>query len=139
MISCCDHQRLCLTMAASFLTPIYTSSGKRQLISDHIKGPLVAVFRLPLMKALDRSVETLGLCIATSSVTFNNNNNFYFNTMVIKALPLMGSFIKSVNQSSIKLCLQEQFLCLISQRSAGEPLLVCKKLGRERRPVVSQK
>ena len=43
------HQRLC------FL------SEKRQLISDHIKGPLVAAFRSPLMKALDRSVETLGL------------------------------------------------------------------------------
>ena len=35
--------------------------GKRPLISDHIKGPLVAAFRSPLMKALDRSVETLGL------------------------------------------------------------------------------
>ena len=34
---------------------------KRLLISDHIKGPVVAVFRSPLMKALDRSVETLGL------------------------------------------------------------------------------
>ena len=28
---------------------------KRQLISDHIKGPLVAAFRSPLMKVLDRS------------------------------------------------------------------------------------
>ena len=55
---------------------------KRPLISDHIKGPLVAAFRSPLMKALDRSVETLGLWIVTSSVTF----------------------IKSANQSSIKLC-----------------------------------
>ena len=72
-----------VTMAAYFLTPIYTSSEKRQLISDRIKGPLVAAFRSPLMKALDRSVETLGLWIVTSSVTF----------------------IKSVNQSSIKLCL----------------------------------
>ena len=34
---------------------------KRQLISDRIKGPLVAAFRSPLMKALARSVETLGL------------------------------------------------------------------------------
>ena len=34
---------------------------KRPLISDHIKGPLVAAFRSLLMKALDRSVETLGL------------------------------------------------------------------------------
>ena len=47
--------------SACFLTPIYTSSEKRQLISDHIKGPLVAAFRSPLMKALERSVETLGL------------------------------------------------------------------------------
>ena len=70
-------------MAVCFLTPIYTSSEKRPPISDHIKGPLVAAFRSPLMKALDRSVETLGLWIVTSSVTF----------------------IKSTNQSSIKLCL----------------------------------
>ena len=27
----------------------------------NVKGPLVAAFRSPLMKALDRSVETLGL------------------------------------------------------------------------------
>ena len=47
------------------------------------KGPLVAAFRSPLMKALDRSVETLGLWIVTSSVTF----------------------IKSANQCSIKLCM----------------------------------
>ena len=70
-------------MAVCFLTPIYTSSEKRPLISDHIKGPLVAVFRSPLMKALGRSVETWGLWIVTSSVTF----------------------VKSANQSSIKLCL----------------------------------
>ena len=50
-----------MTMAVCFLTPIYTSSEKRPLISDHIKGLLVAAFRSPLMKALDRSVETLGL------------------------------------------------------------------------------
>ena len=48
-------------MAAYFQTPIFTSSEKRQLISDRIKGPLVAAFRSPLMKALDRSVEMLGL------------------------------------------------------------------------------
>ena len=41
--------------------PIYNLSEKRQLISDCIKGPLVAAFRSPLMKVLDRSVETLGL------------------------------------------------------------------------------
>ena len=76
-----------ITMAACFLTPIYTSSEKkRPLISDHIKGPLVAAFRSPLMKALDRSVETLGLWIVTSLVTF----------------------IKSANQCSIKLCLTFQ-------------------------------
>ena len=62
------------------------------LISDHIKGPLVAAFRSSLMKALDRSVETL----ETSSVTF----------------------IKSANQCSIKLCLKEildPFLCMKHQ------------------------
>ena len=48
-------------MTLYFLTPIYTSSEKRQLISDHIKGPLVAAFRSPLMTALDSGVETLGL------------------------------------------------------------------------------
>ena len=70
-------------IAANFLKPIYTSSEKRQLVSDRIKGPLVAAFRSPLKKELDRSVETLGLWIVTSSVTF----------------------IKSVNQSNIKPCL----------------------------------
>ena len=30
-------------------------------VTFHIKGPLVAAFRSPLMKALDRSVEMLGL------------------------------------------------------------------------------
>ena len=90
------HQRLCLEawhinsahaplLQVCFLTPIYTSSEKRPLISDNIKGPLVAAFGSPLMKALDRSVETLGLWIVTSSVTF----------------------IKYANQSSIKLCLNE--------------------------------
>ena len=72
-----------VTMAAYFLTPIYTSSEKRQLISDYIKGTLVAAFRSPPMKALERSVETLGLWIVTSAVTS----------------------IKSANQSSIKPCL----------------------------------
>ena len=49
-------------MAAYYLTPIYTSSGKRAaIISMHIKGPLVAAIRSPLMKEQDRSVETLGL------------------------------------------------------------------------------
>ena len=34
---------------------------KKKAASGHIKGPLVSAFRSPLMKALDRSVETLGL------------------------------------------------------------------------------
>ena len=34
---------------------------KKQKISDHIKRTLVAGFSSPLMKAIDRSVETLGL------------------------------------------------------------------------------
>ena len=38
----------------------------RQVISKKIKGPLVAAIRSPLMKALDGSVETLGLWIVTS-------------------------------------------------------------------------
>ena len=53
-----------MTMAVCFLTHFYTSSEKkkkRPLISDHIKGPLVTASRSPLMKALDRIVETLGL------------------------------------------------------------------------------
>ena len=50
-----------MIMATYFLTLIYTSSDKRQLISDLRKGPLAAAFRSPLRKALDRSVETLGL------------------------------------------------------------------------------
>ena len=33
----------------------------RSLVSERIKGHLVAAFRSPLMKALGRSVETLGL------------------------------------------------------------------------------
>ena len=33
----------------------------RQVISKKIKGPLVAAIRSPLMKAIDGSVETLGL------------------------------------------------------------------------------
>ena len=40
----------------------FTPRQKRgQPIREHIKGPLVAVIRSPLMKALDGSVETLGL------------------------------------------------------------------------------
>ena len=62
---------------------LYLVRKKGQLISEYVKGPIVAVIRSSLMKALDRSVETLGLWIVTSSVTF----------------------IKSANQCSIELCL----------------------------------
>ena len=66
------HQRLCLEAwhINSAHAPLNRDDGgllpdapseKRPLISYHIKGPLVAAFRSPLMKALDRSVETLGL------------------------------------------------------------------------------
>ena len=49
-------------MAAYFLSPIYTSlEEKGHLISERIKGTLVAALRSPLMKAPDRNVETLGL------------------------------------------------------------------------------
>ena len=64
-----------VTMVAYFLMPIYTLSEKKELISDHIKGPLVAGFRSPLMKALDKSVEMLGLWIVTSSVAFIKSVN----------------------------------------------------------------
>ena len=57
---------------------------KGQLISEQIEGHLVAAIRSFLMKALDRSVETLGLWIITSR---------------------LHSLIKSLNQSSIKPCL----------------------------------
>ena len=42
---------------ARILSPVVGNTDH----SDHIKGPLVAAFRSPLMRALDRSVETLGL------------------------------------------------------------------------------
>ena len=71
----CYHQRLCLEARHinSAHAPLnrddggllpdayFTSSEKRQLICYRIKGPLVAAFRSPLMKALDRIIETLGL------------------------------------------------------------------------------
>ena len=57
-------------MAAHYLTHIYTyfiflRQKKGQLISERVKGPLCATIRAPLMKALDGSVETLGLRIVT--------------------------------------------------------------------------
>ena len=42
------------------------------LTSEHIKGPLVATIRSPLVKALDRSVGTLGLWNVTSWLYFLN-------------------------------------------------------------------
>ena len=41
-----------------FIDPTFRKKAANKY---HIKGPLVAAFRSPLMKALDRSVETLGL------------------------------------------------------------------------------
>ena len=70
------HQRLCLEAwhTNSAHAPLIRDDGgllpdaylhfvrkKVQLISERIKGPLVAAVRSPLIKALDRSVETLGL------------------------------------------------------------------------------
>ena len=70
------HQRLCLEAwhINSARAPLNRDDGglypdaylhlvrkERHLISDHIKRPLVAAFRSPLMKALNRSFETLGL------------------------------------------------------------------------------
>ena len=71
----CYHQRLCLEAwhINSAHVPLNRDDGgllpdaylhlvrKRPLISDHIKGPLVAASRSPLMKAIDRSIEALGL------------------------------------------------------------------------------
>ena len=56
---------------------------KRQLISERVKGPLVAVFRSPLMKVLDNSDLNVSSMNCNFSVTL----------------------IKSLNQSSIKPCL----------------------------------
>ena len=71
-------------------------------MSDHIKGPVVAAFKSPLMKALDRGDEMLVLRIVTSSVTF----------------------IKSVNQSSIKPCLYVVELSLPDSRVTSRVFLV---------------
>ena len=75
------HQRLCLEAwhINSAYTPLNRDDGgllpnaylhlvkkKVQLISERIKGPIFAAFRSPLMKALDRSVETSCLWIVTS-------------------------------------------------------------------------
>ena len=57
---CSEVAAIVVTMAADFLTPIYTSSGKRLLISDCNKGPLVAAFRSPLMEVLDRKCRNIG-------------------------------------------------------------------------------
>ena len=80
----------CRRWLASWRLFTLRQKKKRQLIWDHIKGPLVAAFSSPLVKAPDRSVETLGLWIVTSWVTF----------------------IKSVNQSSIKPCLIVQLVAV---------------------------
>ena len=48
---------------------------KGRLLVIIIQGPLVVAFRSSLMKALDRSVETLGLWIVISSVTFIKSIN----------------------------------------------------------------
>ena len=47
----------------AYLTPRQKTG---QLIREHIKGTLAAAIRSPLIKALDRSVETWGLRIVTS-------------------------------------------------------------------------
>ena len=79
-------------MAAYYLTLINTSSEKGQLLSKHIKGPLVATIRSSLMKALDRSIETLGLWIVTSWLHLQN----------------------FLNQSSIKPCFDCPPGCLLN-------------------------
>ena len=79
-------------MAAYYLTLMNTSSEKGQLLSKHIKGPLVAAIRSSLMKALDRSIETLGLWIVTSWLHLKN----------------------FLNQSSIKPCFDCPPGCLLN-------------------------
>ena len=61
-----------MMMAAYFLTPIYTSSEKRQPIIDGIKGPLDAAFRSPLMKALD---STGGPSSSCEMIILRNNSH----------------------------------------------------------------
>ena len=76
------HQHLCLEAwhINSAHTPLNCDGGllpdnhftplqkKEQQISEHIKGLLVTVIRSPLINALNRSVETLGLWIVTSGL-----------------------------------------------------------------------
>ena len=93
----CDH--------GSLLPDAYLISlGKRQLNSDCVKGPLVVVFRSPLMKALDRSVKMLDLWIVTYLVTFT----------------------KSVNQSSIKPCLTEGFVSNYKPKETLQTKIILK-------------
>ena len=76
----CYHQHLCLeawhiNSAHALLNRddcgslpeayLHLVRKKGQLISEHVKGPLVPTIRSPLMKALDRGVETLGPWIVT--------------------------------------------------------------------------
>ena len=59
-----------VTVKLQSIEPIFRHSSivpsLRQVISEKIKGPLVSATRSPLMKALNGSVETLGLWIVTS-------------------------------------------------------------------------
>ena len=54
-----------VTVKLQSIDPIFRHSSLvpslRQVISEKIKGPVVSAIRSPLMKALDGSVETLGL------------------------------------------------------------------------------
>ena len=50
-----------MVMITAYLLFTPCQKKKGQLISEHVRGPLVAVIRSHLIKALDRSVETLGL------------------------------------------------------------------------------
>ena len=73
-------------LAAHYLTHIYTSLEKGQLISEHVKGPLDVTIRSPLMKALDRNVETLGLQIVTCQLL-----SVHFTVACLVAKPLNRS------------------------------------------------
>ena len=66
---------------------IFTPPQKKgQLISERVKGPLCAKIRSPLIKALDRSVETVDLWIVTSRLL-----SVHFTVMCLVAKPLNRS------------------------------------------------
>ena len=76
------------------------------LISEHMKGPLVATIRSPLVKALDRSVGTLGLWNVTSWLHFLNlqtkASSSKHQTMSYSCPVAMNERIKSLRNISLQ-------------------------------------